>query len=177
MSNQKQIALGFLLWKSDHGEKFPWQVSVTTNGTMESSDRGYAAPNFSVVTDYIKNPQVFVCPTDETKIMATNLVQIHNQNISYFVGLDQGTNAPESILTGDRHLQANGKAVKFGLFVYLNSFSMGWTRELHAKNGNAPFGVLSFADGHAEIVRTTSGNNLNSIFLRQGSITNRFCFP
>jgi prepilin-type N-terminal cleavage/methylation domain-containing protein len=177
MVNQKQIAFGFTMWENDHREKFPWQVSTTNNGTMESSDWGYVAPNFNAVADYVKNPHVFVCPTDEARTEATNNAQLHNDNASYFVGLDQGTNISASILTGDRHLQSNGKPVKPGLFVYsnnLNSFSMDWTRELHGKSSTTPFGILSFDDGHVEMVR---GYKLNSIFQRQGSITNRLCVP
>ncbi len=128
MANQKQIALAFKMWMSDHGEKFPWQVSITNNGTMESSDWGYVAPNFNAVADYIKNPHVFVCPTYEARTEATNNTPLHNQNVSYFVGLDINTNAPVSILTGDRHLQKNTKPVKPGLFVYSKGFSMDWTK-------------------------------------------------
>jgi hypothetical protein len=174
MSNQKQIAWAFKMWMSDHGEKFPWQVSTTNNGTMESSDWGYVAPNFNAVAAYIKNPHVFVCPTDEARTEATNNAPLHNQNVSYFVGLDTNINAPVSILTGDRHLQKNAKPVKPGLFVYSKGFSMDWTKELHGKSPTVPFGVLSFLDGHAELVR---GYELNSIFQRQDSFTNRLCIP
>ncbi len=174
LSNQRQIAIGFIMWNSDHGDKFPWQVSTTNNGTMESADWGYDAPNFNAATNYIKNPSVFKCPTDDAKIPATNNVQLHNQNISYFVGLDASTNATASILTGDRHLQSSGKPVKPGLFVYSNSYFMDWTLELHGKSSTTSMGVLSFIDGHCEMVR---GINLNSIFQRQGLITNRLCIP
>ena len=174
MNNQKQIALGFIMWKSDHGDKFPWQVSTTNNGTMESSDWGYAAPNFNVVADYIKNPRVFVCPTDELKTVVTNAVQLHNQNISYFVGLNSVTNDAVSILTGDRHLQANDKPVKPGLFVYSTNAVLNWTRELHGKAQNRLIGGLSFADGHVQFTRIAE---LNSFFRNQPLPTNYFCVP
>jgi len=174
MVNQKQIALVFSMWKSDHGERFPWQVSSTNNGSMESSDWGYAAPNFNAVADYIRDPRIFVCPTDEAKTKATNNAQLHNQNVSYFVNLDTSTNAQVSILTGDRHLQRNDKPVKPGLFIYSNRYSMDWTRELHGKGSTAPFGILSFVDGHVEMAR---GYELNAIFQRQGSFTNRLLVP
>lgn len=135
---------------------------------------GYVAPNFNAVANYIKNPRVFVCPTDEVKTVATNNAQLHNQNVSYFVGLNSGTNDAVSILTGDRHLQANGKPVKPGLFVYSNNLPMNWTLELHGKVKTAPIGIVGFMDGHIETIR---GYNLNSIFQRQGSITNRLCVP
>jgi hypothetical protein len=106
--------------------------------------------------------------------VATNNAQLHNQNVSYFVELDASTNNAASILTGDRHLEANSRPVKPGLLIYSNGINMNWTRELHGKVSTAPIGVLSFVDGHAEVVR---GINLNSIFQRQGSITNRLAIP
>lgn len=163
-----------MMWKDDRGGKFPWQVSATNNGTMEFLDRGYAASNFNVVDDYIKQPRVFVCPTDESKTVATNDAQFHDNNISYFVELDSGTSPAVSILTGDRHLQTKQKPVKPGLFVYSNSLSMDWTLELHSKVKTAPIGVVCFVDGHGEIIR---GHDLNSVFLRQGSISNRLAIP
>jgi hypothetical protein len=142
---------------------------------MESSDWGYVAPNFQVIEDYLRQARVLICPTDVAKTEATNILQIHNQNVSYFVGLDAGTNAAASILTGDRHLQANGKPVNPGLFVYSTNLSMEWTRELHSKRSTVPVGIMTFLDGHGEGVRGV--NKLNSIFQQQGSISNRLAVP
>jgi hypothetical protein len=174
LNNQRQIAISFAMWKEDHGGKFPWDISTTNNGTMEFSDQGYASSNFNVIGDYIRQPRVFVCPTDIAKTVAVEGAQVQNQNISYFVGLDSGTNNAVSILTGDRHLQINHKSVKTGMFVYSNSLSMGWSLELHSKVKTTPIGVTCFVDGHGEMIR---GHDLNLIFERQGSITNRLAIP
>jgi prepilin-type N-terminal cleavage/methylation domain-containing protein len=170
--NQKQITLGFNIWVGDNG-KFPWQVSVTNAGTMEYAERGYAAPNFRILSNILRNPEIFTCPTDKGKTAATNLAQFNNQNVSYFIGFDPGTNQPTSILTGDRHLENNGKPIKPGLFVYSNGSVMSWTHELHG-NVKRPIGCLGFVDSHAEVVR---GETLASIFQRQGSATNRIAVP
>jgi len=174
LNNQRQIGIAFTMWSSDHKNNFPWQVSTNDNGTMESSDWGYVAPNFQVLGDYLKQTRVFICPTDVAKTEATNNMPIHNQNVSHFVELDASTNAAASILTGDRHLQANGKPVNPGLFVYSTNLSMEWTRELHGKSSSGPFGVMTFIDGHGQIIR---GAQLNSVFQQQGSITNRLAVP
>jgi prepilin-type N-terminal cleavage/methylation domain-containing protein len=174
LSNQRQIAIGFTIWRTDSNGQFPWQVSNTNGGTMEFADRGYAAPNFRVLSDYLKQTRPFVCPTDEIKSIATNQQQFDNQNLSYFVSFDAGTNDAASILTGDRHLEDNGKPVKPGLLIYSNGISMNWTFELHGKVKTAPVGVLTFVDGHGQIVH---GTNLNSIFQQQVSITNCFAIP
>ena len=174
LSNQRQITICMLMWKDDNGGRFPWQASPTNNETIEFSNLDYPAQVFDAISNYAHEPRVFVCPTDVTKTAATNQTQLHNQNTSYFLELDAGTNQAVSILTGDRHLQTNHKPVKPGLFVYSNNLEMGWTRELHGKVQTAPIGVACFLDGHGETIR---GINLNSIFQRQGSITNRLAVP
>ena len=35
ISHLKQIGLGFRLWSVDHGDKYPPQLSVSSNGVME----------------------------------------------------------------------------------------------------------------------------------------------
>src|SRR5665213_585927 len=124
MNNQKQIALGFMMWKDDHNGQFPWQTSSTNGGTMEYASRGYVAPNFQALSDYLKSPTAFVCPTDKIKTVATNDTQFNNQNVSYFAAFDASTNSAVSILTGDRHLEKNGKPVKAGSFIYLTNIAM-----------------------------------------------------
>jgi hypothetical protein len=162
----------------DNNGKLPWQISVTNGGTMEYAERGYAAPNFQILSNYLMKPSVLVCPTDKSKTVASNFARLDNQNVSYFIAFDPGTNLAVgvpavSILTGDRHLECNSKPLKPGLFVYSNGFAMNWTHELHG-SGRMPFGCLSFADGHAEVV---VGERLTSIFQSQGSATNRLAVP
>jgi hypothetical protein len=175
MSHQKQLALGFNMWKDDNNGKFPWQVSTTNDGTMEFVAGGQASSQFKTLQeDYSKGFESYVCPTDKIKHAATNGATFNNDNLSYFVNFDSGTNDSAGILTGDRHLEANGRPVKPGLFIRPNGTAMNWTRELHGQGTPGPLGVLSFADGHAEVVRSA---NLTSAFQRQGSVTNRLAIP
>jgi prepilin-type N-terminal cleavage/methylation domain-containing protein len=174
VDNQNQIAIGFTAWESDHNGQFPWQVSSTNGGTMEYAARGYAAPNFQILSNYVKSPTSFICPTDKAKIVATNGKLLNNQNVSYFAAFDAGTNNAVNILTGDRHLENNGKPVKPGLFIYSTGAVMNWDRELHGNFKNCAIGVLSFTDGRVEIVRDA---NLKSIFQREGVATNYLAVP
>ncbi len=174
MSNQRQIALAFIMWKDDHDGKFPWQVPETTHGTMESSEKGVVAPNYSALLAYVHQPRTFVCPTDPARTVATNQANVLDQNASYFIGLDAGTNEAAVILTGDRHLKAGGVPVQPGLFVYSNGLAMDWTRELHDKIRYAPLGVMSFQDGHAMAVH---GTNTDFTFQNEGLATSRFAIP
>ena len=169
MSNQKQIVIGFVMWKSDHSQQFPWKVSTTNGGTFETSARGYAAPCFQCVSNYIRVTSVLVCPTDKNRIQATNFAQLGNLNVSYFVSLDSGNNAAKSILIGDRFLQVKGQPLHPGLFVLTTNSNVSWTPNFHAAGG-----VLTFADGHAEFTRD---DELNSFIQNQPLATNHLCVP
>jgi hypothetical protein len=79
-----------------------------------------------------------------------------------------------TILAGDRHLSLNNQAVKAGLFETTNSTALGWTTELHNNKKNTPLGVLVFADGHGEVVKSAK---LPEVFKRQTIATNRLAIP
>jgi prepilin-type processing-associated H-X9-DG protein len=112
------------------------------------------------------------CPTEKNRQVATNFSELSDANLSYFADVDAGTNKQAaSILSGDRHLQADGKPVRPGLFTLTTNLVLGWTGELHSKF--APRGSLAFVDGHVENVRT----NLSVIFQKQDLATNRLAVP
>ena len=174
MSQQKQIALGFTLWDSDNSGKYPWQVPATNHGAMEASAQGDAAASFKTLHGYIQ-PE-FVCPTDPARTATTNITSLTAQNLSYFIGYDgfvRSTNARAGILTGDRHIRVDGTPVNPGLFTYTNNMPMGWTTELH-RLAAAPMGVLSFYDGHCEVVNNT---NIDVAFERRGLASSRYAIP
>jgi len=174
MSNQKQIAIGLIMWNADNASRFPWQVSTTNGGASEAANRGYAAANFLCLSTYMRNPDIYVCPTDTNRFRAADFSQLRNQNLSYFVAFAAPTNASDGILTGDRHLANNGKPLSPGLFCYSHSVNMDWTRELHGKMQYSTWGVLSFYDGHAQAVRS---QNLNSTFRDERLDTNYLAIP
>ena len=176
MNNQKQIVIGFTMWKEEHNGQFPWQVPFISGGAMNSAARGYVAPSFQVLSNWLKSPTAFICPTDKVKVATTNHNQLKNQNVSYFVAMDAATNNNVSILTGDRHLEYFNNPVKPGLFAYSSRKVMNWTHELHEISSPQylSLGILSFADGHLERVM---GADLNSVFQREGLATNHLAVP
>ena len=173
MSNQKQICLGLIMSQGDNDGKFPWQRSTATNGTMKLITNGQAASQLYPLTDYLKSFGCYLCPVDSGKVEATNYDHFTDQNISYFVNVDATTNTAATILTGDRHLIANGNPVKPGLFYYKDTSNLSWSRGLHG-TGERTVGVMGFADGHAEMVKTT---DLNGVFHRQGLVSDRMEVP
>src|SRR5690349_21082947 len=38
VNNLKQASLGLRLWASDNSDRFPWQLSVTNGGSLDSPD-------------------------------------------------------------------------------------------------------------------------------------------
>ena len=42
MSNQKQIAIAFIMFNDDHAGKYRWQISATNGGSMESVSNNQA---------------------------------------------------------------------------------------------------------------------------------------
>jgi len=174
INNQRQIALSFIMWQTDNTNQFPWQISATNGGSMEDAIHGNAAANFRAVGAYVRVPQVFICPDDKVKVMPTNVATMSNANVSYFAGLDFNTNAAACILSGDRHLKVGETPVHPGFFVYTNGLAMGWTRELHGKSPKTAMGVVSFYDGHAELVVDA---RMDSVFNHAGLMTSRFDVP
>ena len=172
-SNLKEVFVGFWMWRGDHENKFPWQISVTNGGTRELISNGQAFNHFLALSNCPIQPKRFICPTDNARHVADSYESFSNQNLSYFVGLLSMTNSSTiSILAGDRHLQAEGKPLKPGLFALTRNMTMGWTHELHSNKGSATKGVLVFADGHAETCR-----NPTDVFRGQNPPTNLLVIP
>src|SRR5262245_19327355 len=38
VSNLKQTSLGVRMWANDNGDKYPWNLSITNGGSMDSPD-------------------------------------------------------------------------------------------------------------------------------------------
>jgi prepilin-type N-terminal cleavage/methylation domain-containing protein len=174
INHQKQLDLGLIMFKDDHADKFPWQVSEKDGGSLEAVDTGLAFPNFRPMAVYIgNNTEVLVCPADGARTPAASSAQITDTNLSYFLNLDSvATNA--SILSGDRHLEVNGKKVGHGQFTYTTNMTVRWTSELHGKVRPGPTGVLGFNDGHVEVQQREA---LDLRFREQPGATNRMMVP
>ena len=171
--NLNQTARGSTMWASDHEGQFPWQISVTNGGTLESAAGGRVVPSFHALSDYLSAQSArLVCPSDKTKRPATNFATLTEQNISHFLDLDSVMHSTNSILSGDRHLQLNGQPVKPGVSTVTTNTAVSWTKELHY-SGKLLGGNLAFADGHVQYTR----ESLQRIIRQQPQATNRFLIP
>ena len=174
IDNLRQIGLGWNMYLGDHKDLFPWQVSTNQGGTEELISNGVVADHFAKLAPYQLGTRIFVCPEDKTRhAAATNSVGFSNTNLSYFAALNAAltvTSSPATLLlAGDRHLAFNHQPVKPGLFSLTNPAALSWTKELHwAKNQAETLGVMAFADGHCEAVKSTK---LPATFQRQNPAT------
>ncbi len=177
LNNLRQVSLGYYIWSSANSNLFPWEVSTNTGGSMELIERGIAADHFPPLATYLRNPTVLVCPTDRSRRSVNSYAEFSNTNLSYFVALDVSLgrmpHPSVSILAGDRHLSLSNQPIPPGLLETTNFSALGWRPGFHGSS-NAPSGILAFADGHCEVMKSAK---MPAIFQGQGIATNRLVLP
>jgi prepilin-type processing-associated H-X9-DG protein len=172
VSNLKQVNLAYVIWAGDHNNKYPMAVSVTNGGAMETIATGDVVKCFICLSNELSTPKVLVCPVevDLGKIAATDFVNdLHNSNISYFIGVDADEAYPQRILSGDDNFLINGSPIKSGLVQYLTNTSIAWGADRHQFVGN-----IGYADGS---VNALFSPGLQATFLQSDLATNRLAIP
>src|SRR5881397_287767 len=128
-SDQKQIALAFIVWVHDHEKaSLPWRVDYQDEGTRNhpSGLNNNAWFQFAWVSNELNAPKVLADPADKEVKPADDFTlspgggfvnpNYQNNSVSYVIGLDAGANgaggailpfesSQEHILTTDRHMQ------------------------------------------------------------------------
>ena len=164
MSNQRQIVLGELLYANDNNGAQVWRSLSKRFQTSTPQEPNLAANYFRTFTNYLNSPGAFVCPTDKPRTPAASVDQIANSNLSYFAHLSATEYRLTSFLTGDRHLRLTGTTVAPGVHWVDTNKPIGWSKELHSTI-KQPSGVMSFADGHTELVKE---DRMSAVVHRQG---------
>jgi hypothetical protein len=156
------------VWENDHGNKYPLNVSETNGGTMEFSSGPNEWRHFQVMSNELSTPNILFCPSDKTRVAATNFTFLRNSNLSYFIDLDATATDPQTILTGDHNI-TNGTSIKNGILEVSSNQPSGWTAEMHKKVGN-----ILLSDGSVQMI---SGSGLRSAIENSGGFTNRLQMP
>ena len=107
VNNLKQIGFAFKMWARDHDEKFPFQLSTNSAGTLEliSPDRdGFDSNAFLYLKtmqgdEGLATPLLLVCPQDKSKKAAASLSNLQPENVTY-----RFTASPNNGLSGPRIL-------------------------------------------------------------------------
>jgi type II secretory pathway pseudopilin PulG len=166
----KQISVAYKVWVGD-GDHFPMGDSIARGGSMEMAQTGNVVQTFLVMSNELSNPQLLVCPADETRTAALNFrTTLVNSNISYLVGVDVRNDAnPQMILSGDCNFEMGGMPVKAGLNSFWTNDPVAWQAIRHITSGN-----IGLADGS---VQPMTSSNLQDCFQQTGFATNRFAIP
>lgn len=111
--NMKEIGLCLELWKQDHNDQYPWNVSTNEGGTRELTlkdgkgfatslalqiqaldTRGLDLGNIGSKT----KPVVLVCPQDWFRMSASQFSAVNDQNITYRLRLSTNTSPQDFVL-------------------------------------------------------------------------------
>ncbi len=175
VNNLKQIGLAYYLWSEDHQGKFPMEISVTNGGTRElfsggSQFQNLVFLNYLVMSNELSTPKILHCQADTNGFAAQNFSEgFNNQNMSYFAGLDAGTNFSQVFLSGDDNFEVAGVPVNSGVSIFSSNAPIAWTSARHKFAGN-----IGLSDGSVQQV-TISG--LTNLLHQTGLATNRLAIP
>jgi prepilin-type N-terminal cleavage/methylation domain-containing protein/prepilin-type processing-associated H-X9-DG protein len=147
-NNLHQFGISFRLWALDNKDKYPWQVTNTSGGSLGSSDW---ADNFKVCSNEFGSMKILICPTDKTHRPGTNWATLLGEyNISYFIGKSAEETKPLTILSGDRNVTGGSSKYDPSWSVFLGtSIDAAWDSTMHVNSGN-----LLMADGSVRSSKT-----------------------
>ncbi len=163
--NLKQCGLGYRTWAIDSGAEFIAEGATNREPAFVFIPGGGASSYFQVLSNQIGDPKFLVCPAD-TRMPAKGFGPgFSNTNLSYFINPDVLEVCPQIFLSGDRNL-TNGLPVQEGILLLVPDEPIGWTSELHNRQGN-----VALADGS---VQGFSNSRLHEAVV---GITNRLATP
>jgi prepilin-type N-terminal cleavage/methylation domain-containing protein len=148
LNNLKQISLGLRIWSNDNADKFPWALSITNGGSLDSADW---TDHFRVCSNELSTPRILYCAADVERKAATNWASASGDNhVSYFVGTTASEERPQTILLGNRNVIGGdgGLDPKWSKFLG-SSIDAAWDKKLHFRRGN-----LALADGSVHQTKT-----------------------
>src|SRR4051812_3960959 len=123
VNNLKNVGLGFRIFSTDNGDRFPFELTSTDGGTADFTNANQIGAQFQALSNELSTPKIVVCPSDAGKAEATNwtfaftnttsgtaaTAQGGNKTLSYSVSLDAAETYPQSFLSTDRNM-TNSKA-------------------------------------------------------------------
>ena len=172
VSNLKQVGLAARMWSNDNGEKFPWQVSTSTNGTLELVNGPSVSPHFLVMSNELNSPKVLACGHDAKRTKAVQWSEFDDKHLSYFIGLDADETKPQSILFGDRNI-TGGVRFTNTIYQFTSNSLVGFTKDLHNMAGN-----IALGDGSVmQATRSALSNQINAALLSSGQPALRLAIP
>jgi hypothetical protein len=172
IGNLTQIGLSARLWSNDHGDLFPWNAPMSTNGVMELAMSGDLGALFRSISNELNNAKLLTCPADPHRRKETDFAKLTNKNISYFIGLDADETKPQTILSGDRNISGGILRSSRVMFVTATNVLI-WGKDMHSHAGN-----LGLGDGSAlQANDTILQKQMSADFQSHSLPTVRFALP
>lgn len=141
----KNIGLGLRIFRVDHTNRAPHEISTNGGGTREwALDPVAAWRHFSVLSNELSTPLILQCPADRERPAATRFASFtNNHGLSYFLGLNASPETPESLLGGDRNLVLEGRSLGSEVVEIVPGANLSFDRRMHRFRGNLLFGDAS----------------------------------
>ncbi len=148
INNQRQVSLGFRVWANDKNDKFPWNLSPTNGGSLDSPDW---TDHFRLASNELASPRILICAADKERKPGTNWVDLDGLlNVSYFIGTLVDPQKPMTIFSGDFNVNGGGGGFDPSWSQFLgNSIDASWDQQVHQKSG-----CLALADGSVKHTKT-----------------------
>ena len=167
VNNLKQVGLSFRIYAGDHHDRYPMNISTNDETVVNEATPVYQY--LKLISNELGTPKVAICPDDKKRKVAEDFTGFGNSNSSYFIGLYANENLPQTMLAGDRNI-TNGFPPKRGILELTTNQMVGFTEEIHNKQGN-----IALGDGS---VQQVSSARLRSEIIRNtGFATNRILLP
>ena len=184
-NNLKQLGLAYRIWEGDNHDQYPMELSVTKGGAKELMNGPDAWRTYQVMSNELSATRILICPQDMVRTKwATNFGDDLKGKISYFAGLDATETIPESLLSGDDNLIANGSLVVPGMVVTLTSNTpMAWDFNRHSQeekglrrftSKRSSYGNIGLGDGS---VQSSTSAGLKMLSDGTGLSTNQLAIP
>ena len=135
-SNLKQIAHAQWTFAADHDGRFSFACPTNAGGSLEWTNHADVSRHFAVLSNDLMQPaRVLTCPADGERPPGADFASLKSANLSYCIGFDGATNAPEVFLAGDRNI-SGGKQVTANLIILRSNSTVTWTKTIHVNAGN-----------------------------------------
>ena len=161
-NNLRQINIAFKLWALDNKDKYPWNVTNTSGGSLGSPDW---ADNYKVCSNELGSMRILICPSDLTNRAGTNWsLLLGDLNVSYFVGKSADDAKPLTIVAGDGNVTGGSSKYDPSWSIFLGtSIDAAWDKTRHVSSGS-----LAMADGSVQNTTTPTLRAVISAALSSG---------
>jgi prepilin-type N-terminal cleavage/methylation domain-containing protein/prepilin-type processing-associated H-X9-DG protein len=168
LSNLKQLGLAVLQYTQDYDERFPWYRNVAIAGYNDGVCSG-GQSYLSTIIPYVKNVQIFTCPsttpTPTFTYGTSNMVQTSNYLMNHALVLDANYNtlALNNADSARFIMMSEYRNYHTAFYGYLPPSTDNWPirNGIYAHNDGTN---LVFADGHAKWENKSSFATVGAVY-------------